>query len=75
MLLCFIFHGMNFLGIQPDYPQSSDLSVFIASFKTSEGLFWAKMSAAATITALPVVVAGWVAQRQLVRGLTAGAVK
>jgi sorbitol/mannitol transport system permease protein len=44
------------------------LSVFIVSFKTSEGVFWAKMSAAAIVTALPVVIVGWIAQRQLVRG-------
>jgi sorbitol/mannitol transport system permease protein len=49
--------------------------VYISSFKTSEGLFWAKMSAAATATVLPVVLAGWFAQRQLVQGLTMGAVK
>jgi ABC-type glycerol-3-phosphate transport system permease component len=48
---------------------------YISSFKTSEGLFWAKMSAGATVTVLPVVIAGWIAQRQLVAGLTAGAVK
>ena len=35
----------------------------------------ARTAAAATVTALPVIIAGWVAQRQLVRGLTAGAVK
>ena len=62
-------------SLQQEHLEAAPLSVFIASFKTSEGLFWAKMSAAATITALPVVIAGWVAQNQLVRGLTAGAVK
>jgi len=76
MLLCFIFSWNEFfLAFTLTITKAAPLSVFIASFKTSEGLFWAKMSAAATITALPVVIAGWVAQRQLVRGLTAGAVK
>ena len=42
---------------------------------TSEGLFWAKMSAASTVAIAPVFIAGWVAQRALVRGLTMGAVK
>lgn len=76
VLLCFIFTWNEFfLAFNLTITKAAPLSVFIASFKTSEGLFWAKMSAAATITALPVVIAGWVAQRQLVRGLTAGAVK
>ena len=76
MLLCFIFAWNEFfLAFNLTVTKAAPLSVFIASFKTSEGLFWAKMSAAATITALPVVLAGWLAQHQLVRGLTAGAVK
>ncbi|MEP7289337.1 MAG: carbohydrate ABC transporter permease [Chloroflexota bacterium] len=76
LLLCFIFTWNEFfVAFNLTITKAAPLSVFIVSFKTAEGLFWAKMSAAATITALPVVVAGWVAQRQLVRGLTAGAVK
>lgn len=76
ILLCFIFTWNEFfLAFNLTITKAAPLSVFIASFKTSEGLFWAKMSAAATITALPVVLAGWFAQHQLVRGLTAGAVK
>ncbi len=55
--------------------QASPLSVYVASFKTAEGLFWAKMSAASMIAVLPVMVMGWLAQRQLVRGLTFGAIK
>ena len=54
---------------------ASPLTVFVSSFKTAEGLFWAKMSAGATLAILPVLVLGWLAQRQLVRGLTLGAVK
>jgi sorbitol/mannitol transport system permease protein len=54
---------------------ASPLPVFVASFKTAEGLYWAKMSAGATLAILPVMVLGWLAQRQLVRGLTLGAVK
>ena len=76
LLLCMIFTWNEFfIAFNLTITKAPPLSVFIVSFKTSEGLFWAKMSAAATLTALPVVIAGWVAQRQLVRGLTAGAVK
>ena len=49
--------------------------MFMISFVTSEGLFWAKLAAAGTMAMLPVVVIGWSAQRQLVRGLSMGAVK
>ena len=55
---------------------AAPLSVFVAGFKTATGdLFWARMSAGSTVAILPVMVLGWLAQRQLVRGLTLGAVK
>lgn len=75
-LLCIIFTWNEFFfAYNLTAVQASPLSVYIASFKTSEGLFWASMSAAATATVLPVILAGWVAQRQLVTGLTMGAVR
>jgi sorbitol/mannitol transport system permease protein len=64
-----------FLAVNLTGPNAGPLTVYISSFMTSEGLFWAKMSAAATVAILPVFIAGWVAQRALVRGLTMGAVK
>jgi sorbitol/mannitol transport system permease protein len=54
---------------------AAPLTAFIASFSSPEGLFWAKLSAASTIAIAPIVVFGWLSQRQLVRGLTFGAVK
>jgi sorbitol/mannitol transport system permease protein len=55
--------------------QAGPLTAFIASFSSPEGLFWAKLSAASTLAIAPILVFGWVTQRQLVRGLTFGAVK
>ncbi len=76
VLLCLIFAWNEFfLAFNLTISRVAPLTVFIVGFKTSEGLFWAKMSAAATVSALPVIIAGWVAQRQMVRGLTAGAIK
>jgi sorbitol/mannitol transport system permease protein len=49
------------------------MSVFLVGFMTSEGLYWAKL-AAATLACLPVLLAGWITQKQLVRGLSMGAV-
>lgn len=75
-LLCMIFAWNEFFfAFNLTVTQAAPLSVYISSFKTAEGLFWAKMSAGATVAVLPVVVAGWFAQRLLVRGLTMGAVK
>ena len=54
---------------------AAPLTVFIASFSSPEGLFWAKLSAASVLAIAPILVLGWFSQRQLVRGLTFGAVK
>lgn len=54
---------------------AAPLTVFIASYSSPEGLFWAKLSAASTLAIAPIVVLGWFSQKQLVRGLTFGAVK
>ena len=55
--------------------KAAPLSAFIASYSSPEGLFWAKLSAAPTLAIAPILVLGWFSQRQLVRGLTFGAVK
>ena len=55
--------------------QAAPLTQFIASYSSPEGLFWAKLSAASTMAIAPILVLGWFAQKQLVRGLTFGAVK
>jgi sorbitol/mannitol transport system permease protein len=76
ILLCLIFAWNEFiLVVNLTGPNAGTLPVYISGFMTSEGLFWAKMSAAATVAIAPVIIAGWVAQRSLVRGLTMGAVK
>jgi sorbitol/mannitol transport system permease protein len=54
---------------------AAPLTAFIASYSSPEGLFWAKLSAASTLAIAPILILGWLAQRQLVRGLTFGAVK
>jgi sorbitol/mannitol transport system permease protein len=55
--------------------EAAPLTVFIASYSSPEGLFWAKLSAASTMAIAPILILGWFSQRQLVRGLTFGAVK
>ncbi|MEZ5666807.1 MAG: carbohydrate ABC transporter permease [Alphaproteobacteria bacterium] len=55
--------------------KSAPLTAFIASYSSPEGLFWAKLSAASTLAIAPILLLGWFSQKQLVRGLTFGAVK
>lgn len=55
--------------------KAAPLTAFISSFSSPQGLFWAKLSAASTLAIAPILVLGWLSQKQLVRGLTFGAVK
>ncbi len=55
--------------------KAAPLTAFIASYSSPEGLFFAKLSAASTMAIAPILVLGWFSQKQLVRGLTFGAVK
>ena len=54
---------------------AAPLTQFIASYSAPEGFFWAKLSAASTLAIAPILILGWFSQKQLVRGLTFGAVK
>ena len=54
---------------------AAPLTAFIASFSSPEGLFFAKLSAASTMAVAPILIFGWFSQKQLVQGLTFGAVK
>ena len=54
---------------------AAPLTAFIASFSSPQGNFYAKLSAASTLAIAPILIIGWFSQKQLVRGLTFGAVK
>src|SRR6202165_3058525 len=69
-----MFIGMIF-ALSRAAARAATVPMFMIGFVTSEGLFWAKLAAAGTMAMLPVVLVGWSAQRQLVRGLSLGAVK
>jgi sorbitol/mannitol transport system permease protein len=64
-----------FFAVSLTATRAATVPMFMIGFVTSEGLFWAKLAAAGTMAMLPVVLVGWSAQRQLVRGLSLGAVK
>ena len=54
---------------------AAPLTNMIASFSSPEGDFWALLSAASVLAIAPILILGWFSQKQLVRGLTFGAVK
>lgn len=54
---------------------AAPLSFMISEYSSPEGQFWAKLSAASIMAIAPILIIGWFSQRQLVRGLTFGAVK
>jgi sorbitol/mannitol transport system permease protein len=75
-LICVIFAWNEFFfAVNLTAANAGTVPVFLVGFITSEGLYWARLSAAATLAALPVVLAGWFAQNKLVQGLSFGAVK
>jgi len=65
----------SFWTIRLTTTNAAPLTAFISSFSSPQGLFWAKLSAASTLAIAPILIMGWFSQRQLVRGLTFGAVK
>lgn len=75
-LLCLILcWNEAFWSLLLTASNAAPLTAFIASFSSPEGLFFAKLSAASTMAVAPILIFGWFSQRQLVQGLTFGAVK
>ena len=75
-LICVIFAWNEFFfALNLTASQAATVPVLIVSTMTSEGLFLARLCAAALLASLPVILAGWIAQKQLVRGLSMGAIK
>jgi sorbitol/mannitol transport system permease protein len=75
LLLIILSWNEAFWSINLSSSNAAPLTVFIASYSSPEGLFWAKLSAASLLAVAPILIVGWVSQKQLVRGLTFGAVK
>jgi sorbitol/mannitol transport system permease protein len=75
-LICFIFswNEMLFARVLTGVVAQT-APVYLTGFVTSQGLFLAKVCAAATVISLPVLIAGFAAQDKLVQGLSLGAVK
>jgi sorbitol/mannitol transport system permease protein len=75
-LLCLVLSWNEaFWSLNLSAAKAGTLAALIASYSSPEGLFWAKLSAASFLAIGPIVVFGWFSQKQLVQGLTFGAVK
>src|SRR4029077_545133 len=75
-LICVIFTWNEFFfAYFLTATKGPTVPVFMVGFLQTEGQYWARLAAAAAVACLPVIVAGWIAQKQLVRGLSLGAVK
>ncbi len=75
-LLCLVMSWNEaFWSLNLSSSRAGTLATLIASYSSPEGLFWAKLSAASLMAIAPIVVVGWFSQKQLVQGLTFGAVK
>src|SRR5438067_10349596 len=75
-LICLIFSWNEFVyAVNFTSSIAATSPIFLVGFISGRGLFYAKLAAAATLASLPVLLAGWIAQKQLIRGLTMGAVK
>lgn len=75
-LLCVIFAWNEFfLAVQLNPADASTVPIWVTSNVSTRGNFLAKLSAASTLATLPVILAGWFAQKRMIRGLAMGAIK
>ena len=75
-LLCVIFAWNEyFYAIQLNFAGASTMPQWVIGNVSTRGNFLAKLSAASIIACLPVVLAGWAAQKRMIRGLSLGAIK
>lgn len=64
-----------FLSFNLSSPMTSTLPIYMQKFSEQQGLFIAKLCASTTLATSPAIVAGWLSQKALIKGLTSGAVK
>ncbi len=75
-LLCVIFAWNEyFYAIQLNFAGASTMPQWVIGNVSTRGNFLTKLSAASIIACLPVVLAGWAAQKRMIRGLSMGAIK
>ena len=75
-LLCLIFSWNEyFYAVQLNPAHGSTVPIWVTTNISNRGQFLAKLSAASVLACIPVVLAGWIAQKRMIRGLALGAIK
>ena len=75
-LLCFIFcWNEAYWTVRLTTTDAATLSKLIEGNRAPEGLFFGRLSAVSAAAVGPIIVLGWFCQKQLVQGLSFGAVK
>jgi sorbitol/mannitol transport system permease protein len=75
-LLCVIFAWNEFFyAVQLNPVDGSTVPVWVTTNISTRGQFLAQLSAASVLACIPVVLAGWIAQKRMIRGLALGAIK
>jgi sorbitol/mannitol transport system permease protein len=75
-LLCVVFAWNEFFyAVQLNPVEGSTVPIWVTSNVSTRGEFLAKLSAASVLACIPVVLAGWIAQKRMIRGLAVGAIK
>jgi sorbitol/mannitol transport system permease protein len=75
-LLCVIFAWNEFFyAVQLNPVHGSTMPIWVTTNISTRGDFLAKLSAASVLACIPVVLAGWIAQKRMIRGLAMGAIK
>jgi len=75
-LLCVIFAWNEFFyAVQLNPVEGSTVPIWVTTNISTRGDFLAKLSAASVLACIPVVLAGWLAQKRMIRGLAMGAIK
>jgi sorbitol/mannitol transport system permease protein len=75
-LLCLIFAWNEyFFAVQLNAADAQTVPIWVTTNISTRGNFIAKLSAASVLASIPVVAAGWVAQKRMIRGLAMGAIK
>jgi sorbitol/mannitol transport system permease protein len=75
-LLCVIFAWNEFFyAVQLNPVHGSTVPIWVTTNVSTRGDFLAKLSAASVLACIPVVLAGWIAQKRMIRGLAMGAIK
>jgi sorbitol/mannitol transport system permease protein len=75
-LLCVIFAWNEyFFAVQLNPVSGATVPIWVTTNISTRGNFLARLSAASVLASIPVVLAGWIAQKRMIRGLAMGAIK